>query len=200
VTILAIDSALAACSAAILRPDAARIEPMERGHAERLAPMVESMMAEADVAFASLSRVVVTIGPGSFTGLRVGLSFARTLARALEIPCIGVSTLRALAGEGGCVRAGAIAAPGGVYLAVYANGEVVHAPTRLDLAEALALLPAGAVVRGNGAALLERGDLIIEPALYADPLMLARIGAALDPAAHPPTPDYLREPDAKLPT
>ena len=80
--ILAVDTALGACSAAILDGEttlAHRFEPMERGHAEALAPMVEAAMRDANLAFAELDRLAVTTGPGTFTGQRVGLAFMRGL-------------------------------------------------------------------------------------------------------------------------
>ena len=98
--VLALDTTLAACSVAVVedgRVLAARSEPMLRGHQERLAPLVAEAMAEAGVGFAALDRVGVTVGPGSFTGLRVGLAFAKGLSVALSIPCVGVGTLEALA-------------------------------------------------------------------------------------------------------
>ena len=100
--ILAVDTALNACSAALLddaRVLAHRLEPMERGHAERLAPMVEEVMSEARLDFATLDRLAVTAGPGTFTGQRVGLAFMRGLRAALHRPLIGVSTLAAMAAE-----------------------------------------------------------------------------------------------------
>src|SRR5579875_1278864 len=69
---------------------------MERGHQERLAPMVAEAMAEAGLGFDRLERIVVTVGPGSFTGLRVGLACARAMALALDVSCVGVGTLQAL--------------------------------------------------------------------------------------------------------
>jgi tRNA threonylcarbamoyladenosine biosynthesis protein TsaB len=76
---------------------AARSEPMTRGHQERIAVLAREVMAEAGMKFVDLTRIAVTVGPGSFTGLRVGLSFAKGLATALSIPCVGVNTLEALA-------------------------------------------------------------------------------------------------------
>src|SRR5438128_8778032 len=100
--VLCIDTAMAACSAAVLDtvgavPMAARWIAMDRGHAEALPPMVEAVMAEAGLGYAALDRVVVTVGPGTFTGLRIGLSLARGFGLALGIPVIGIDTLRAVA-------------------------------------------------------------------------------------------------------
>ena len=96
--VLGIDTALDACSVALVRDGetlAEISEPMTRGQAERLAPMVRDAVARAGVSYAVIDRVAVTTGPGSFTGVRVGLSFARALALAIGKPCIGVSTLEA---------------------------------------------------------------------------------------------------------
>jgi tRNA threonylcarbamoyladenosine biosynthesis protein TsaB len=145
VNVLAIDTALNACAAALVcggETRATQSETMERGHAERLAPLVDEMMRGVGATFNEIDRIVVTVGPGSFTGVRVGLSFARGLALALGRPCVGVSTLEALAGEGSCVRAGAISAAGEVYFAAYDDAGVVVAPKKYALEEALRLTPA----------------------------------------------------------
>ncbi len=100
--LLAVDTALGACSAALLDGDtvlAHRFEPMERGHAERLAPMVEEVMREAALPFTALDRLAVTTGPGTFTGQRVGLAFMRGLRVALKKPLIGVTSLAAMAAQ-----------------------------------------------------------------------------------------------------
>src|SRR3569832_705866 len=97
--ILAVDTALGACSAALLEDErvlAHRFEAMDRGHAERLAPMVDEIMREVEVDFASLDRLAVTAGPGTFTGQRVGLAFMRALRIALHRPLIGITTLEAM--------------------------------------------------------------------------------------------------------
>ena len=100
--VLAIDTALAACSAAVLDTEqggiiASESLPMLRGHAEALMPLIRRIMDEAGTAFRDLDRVVVTTGPGSFTGLRVGIAAARGIALAIDKPAVGVSTLSAYA-------------------------------------------------------------------------------------------------------
>ncbi|KAF0183071.1 MAG: putative protease [Alphaproteobacteria bacterium] len=174
-------------------------EPMERGHAERLAPLVEELMRGAGVAFDAVDRIAVTVGPGSFTGVRVGLSFARGLALALGKPCVGVSTLEALAGEGGGLRGGAVGSAADVFFALYDGGDARVPPGRFTIDEARALAPEGASIHGPAAGLLARPGLSILEAAHADPVVLARIAAGRDPDAHPPAPQYLRAPDAKLP-
>src|SRR3984957_15101152 len=95
--VLAIDTALAACSAAVLDTDdggivASQSLPMTRGHAEALMPLLVRLMQDAGMAFRDIDRVVVTTGPGSFTGLRVGIAAARGIALAAGEPAVGVST------------------------------------------------------------------------------------------------------------
>ena len=102
--ILALDSALDALGVAFVENGVVRAraqEPMSRGQAERIAPLVQDIMQEAGARFAEIDRIAVTIGPGSFTGVRVGLAFARGLAVSLDRPCVGLSTLEALALENG---------------------------------------------------------------------------------------------------
>ena len=98
--ILALDTSMSACSACLYDSAAdtvlaAEQALMERGHAEALPVMVEKLMKEAGKAFADLARIVVTIGPGSFTGIRVGISFANGLGQALDLPVFGIDTLTA---------------------------------------------------------------------------------------------------------
>lgn len=98
--ILALDSAAASCSAAVWVDGAVRAHDfaaMAHGQAEALVPMVQRVMAEAGVAFAALDLIAVTRGPGSFTGLRVGLATARGLALAAGVPCLGLTTTEVLA-------------------------------------------------------------------------------------------------------
>ena len=208
--VLALDTALSACSAAVLdgeRVLAIRSEPMERGHQERLAPLVAEVMAEAGIGFERLDRVGVTIGPGSFTGLRVGLAFAKGLSLALDIPCSGVGTLAALAasaGASGLIAAVIDAKRGQVYFQAFRDGASLDKPAVLEIAEAASRLSslgfgAGAVLTGSGAPLLAEAapDARIDSRAALDPAALARLTAAAPVPASRPRPLYLRPPDAR---
>jgi tRNA threonylcarbamoyladenosine biosynthesis protein TsaB len=99
--ILGINTVADACEAALVadgQPVSQLSEPMEQGHDARLAPIVERLMSEAGKAFADLGRIAVVVGPGSFTGVRVGVAFARGLSLSLDIPSVGVTSLEALDG------------------------------------------------------------------------------------------------------
>lgn len=207
--VLALDTALELCSVAVLQdgaPRAVRSEAMARGHQERLAPMVAEVMAEAGLGFAAVDRIGVTVGPGSFTGLRVGLAFAKGLGSALSRPVVGVGTLQALAA--GDERPGATVAVidarrEQAYLQAFEAGRPLAPPEALALADIPARL-AGLQVRrlvGPGAPLLAEAfpDAEVDPLPGPDPVALARLAAAAPPPGAPPRPVYLRAPDAKLP-
>src|SRR6202046_2678989 len=100
--ILAIDTALDACAAGVLDTEAGKLIAqeslaMKRGHAEALRPLIGRVIDQSGIGFAALDRIAVTTGPGSFTGLRVGLSAARGIALAANKPVVGVTTLTAYA-------------------------------------------------------------------------------------------------------
>jgi len=98
--ILALDTATSACSAALWQDGlvlAERFAMMPRGQSEALLPMVRDVLREAGCAFADLDRLAVTVGPGAFTGLRIGLAAARAMSLASGVPCLGVTTLEAVA-------------------------------------------------------------------------------------------------------
>ena len=208
--ILAIDTCLTACSAAVLDGEtvmAARSEAMPRGHQERLAPLVRELMIEAGVTFPQLTRIGVTVGPGSFTGLRVGLAFAKGLASALSIPCVGVSALEALAfGRPGFVVAVIDARREQVYVQIFRDGAALMAPDALAATDAMARL--AELHHGGPATFIGSGAPLLSPALPGatvltpdgpDPVAVARLAMRGLAPIHPPRPLYLRAPDAKLP-
>lgn len=206
--ILAIDTCLTACSVAVVEGErvlAAASEPMTRGHQERLAPLVAEMMTQAGAEFAALDRIGVTVGPGSFTGLRVGLAFAKGLGLALERPCIGVGTLEALAAglPATGLRAAAIdAGRGRVFLQVFDGEAAIVAPDSLDVPTAAARLAELAqggdlTLTGPGAHLVAGviGQARLAEQAAPDPRTVARLAARA--AVAPARPLYLRAPDAK---
>jgi len=177
---------------------------MERGHQERLAPMAAEVMAEASLSFSDLDKIVVTVGPGSFTGLRVGLAFAKGLQLATSAPLAGIGALAALAAsvgsDGRC--AGVIDARRGmVYLQAFENGQPLGEPDVLPAADAAdrlgAIAPGRWLVAGPGASLLGAAGNV-EPIELAAPTLRA-LGqlAARAPTADDVRPIYLRAPDAK---
>jgi tRNA threonylcarbamoyladenosine biosynthesis protein TsaB len=217
--ILAIDTALDACSAAVLDTDASKIvaqesQPMKRGHAEALMPLLARVMKVSGVAFASLDRIAVTTGPGSFTGLRVGLSAARGIALAAGKPVVGLTTLTAYAApivtENGAhpIISAIDARHDHVYFQVVGgDGSSLIRPQVAPIAEALAASKFGApYLVGNAANILaERWPADAPPPFRIDPhaapdiAWVAWLGAAVSPEMAPARPYYLRAPDAKPP-
>src|SRR5579884_1697292 len=166
--VLAIDTALDACAAAVL--DTARGEivaretrSMVRGHAEALMPLIKRVLDRSGFSFADLHRIAVTVGPGSFTGLRVGIAAARGLALASGKPAIGVTTLAALAApliaadDTSPVVAAVDARHDHVYLHVVGpGGRTLVAPRLATMRDALRASVTSRAPRlvGNAAALL----------------------------------------------
>lgn len=206
--VLGLDTCLNACSVAVVdggRVLAHRSEAMARGHQERLAPMAQAVMGDAGLPFDRLERIGATVGPGSFTGLRVGVAFAKGLASALAIPTAPVGVLEALAAEAeGLVAAAIDARRDQVYLQVFEQGRALMAPDVLPVPTAAARLVELAQGRaltlvGSGAPLLADvapGAAVLSPE-GCDARQVAQLAAARPPA--PLKPLYLRAPDAKLP-
>lgn len=164
--------------------------------------MVRRTMDAAGLDFGRLDRVAVTVGPGSFTGLRVGLAFAKGLGAALDIPVVGVGVLEALAApHPGLVFAALDARRDQVYLQGFDDGRALMAPDVLPLGVAAARL--AELSAGRGFAIVGSGGPLLDPAARllpadgCDPVAVARLGAAA--AVRPPRPLYLRAPDAKPP-
>jgi tRNA threonylcarbamoyladenosine biosynthesis protein TsaB len=217
--ILAIDTALDACAAAVLDTDAARIiaqesQAMKRGHAEALMPLIARVIKAADIAFTSLDRVAVTRGPGSFTGLRVGLSAARGMALAAGKPVVGLTTLTAYAapfvGEKSQhpIISAIDARHDHVYFQVVSgDGGSLVKPKVAPISEALEAARFGAPhLVGNAAKILaDRWPSDAPPPFKVDVQpapdieWVAWLGAAVNPETSPASPYYLRAPDAKPP-
>lgn len=207
--ILAVDTALGACSAALLRgPDmlAHRWQAMERGHAEALAPMVDDLMREAGIGFGALDRLAVTTGPGTFTGQRVGLAFMRGLRVALKKPLTGVITLEAMAAAAQAPRAAAIhdARRGEAYLLLWQDGAAATQPDVMSFDAAIARIrafgPCALTGTGAGQAAQALGDAFdVTGIAQPDALWVARLALARPVPQGAPGPLYLRAPDAKLP-
>ena len=215
--VLAIDTALAACAAAVLDTEhggivASESLPMTRGHAEALLPLVKRVMDEAGMGFAAIDRVAVTTGPGSFTGLRVGLAAARGIALAAGKPAVGLSTLSVFAAphlatdDSFPVIAAIDARHGNVYLQVFSpGGRQFGAPRLASLRDAAAVAAeAPACIVGSAAQAvadaLTEGDavpVIVDARAAPDIAWLARMGAVVPEGQSPPTPQYLRAADAQ---
>ena len=215
--VLAIDTALAACSAAVLDTAyggivASESMPMTRGHAEALIPLIARVMQRSELAFRDLDRVVVTTGPGSFTGLRVGISAARGIALATGMPAIGVSTLSAYAAPhlGADDKSPVVAAIDArhehVYLQVFASGgRTLIAPRLVPLPDAVrAASDSAAYIVGSAAQAVAAGlagsapePVQVEARDAPDIAWVAQMGAVAPEADEPPKPLYLRAPDAQ---
>ena len=215
--ILAIDTALDACAAAVLDTEAGRLIareslPMKRGHAEALMPLIARVVKQAGISFAALDRIAVTTGPGSFTGLRVGLSAARGIALAAGKPVVGLTTLTAYAAavvsESGQhpIISAIDARHDQVYFQVVSGdaGSLIR-PRVAPVEEALEASRFGApLLVGNAANILAaRWPASAPPPVQIDAqpapdiAWVAWLGAAVEPATAPARPYYLRAPDAK---
>ncbi|MEI7931924.1 MAG: tRNA (adenosine(37)-N6)-threonylcarbamoyltransferase complex dimerization subunit type 1 TsaB, partial [Alphaproteobacteria bacterium] len=191
--VLAVDTCLSACTAAVGedgRMVAHISEPMVRGHQERLALMVAEAMAASGRKFSDLDRIGATVGPGSFTGLRIGLSFAKAMALALDIPFSGFSSLEALSfGHPGRVIAIADARRGQAYWQGFQDGEAKTPPTVSPLAEAAAFAAGRPLALvGPGADLMADYPALLSSDALPGPSPEALIALASRPALGSPAP------------
>ncbi len=212
--ILGFDTATAATAVAVWAPDGPAVErrddppPGERpNHAARLLVLVEEALAEAGTGWDDVERLAVGVGPGGFTGLRLGIATARALAQARDLPLTGVSSLEALAaGAADDARAPVVAVIDARRGEVFAASPGAFGPAALEPAALAARIEPGWLAVGDGAVRF-RGEL--ERAGAAVPadgselhrvsaLWVCRLGAARKPADRDALlPDYRREPDAK---
>ncbi|MEZ5810446.1 MAG: tRNA (adenosine(37)-N6)-threonylcarbamoyltransferase complex dimerization subunit type 1 TsaB [Rhizobiaceae bacterium] len=212
--LLAIDTAANLCAACVFDSGsgnvaATRSLDVGRGHVELLMPLVGELMAEAGCAFRDLSRIAVNVGPGSFTGVRVGVAAARGFALALDIPAVGVSALEAIAAEartdfpGRPVLVVLDARREEVYSALHdASGARVDGP-EVSTVEACAAIAGRhrAVLAGSAAAAVAQaaggahdfGPLGATAAIET----FARLAATAEAPSAAPKPLYLRAPDAR---
>jgi tRNA threonylcarbamoyladenosine biosynthesis protein TsaB len=181
----------------------------QSAHAERVLGLIEELLASAGWTRGSLDRIAVGVGPGSFTGLRVGIALAQGIALGLDRPLIGVGSLRAMASalpaDDARVRVAVLdARRNELFVAAYApNGDELLAPNAIPVVEAPAklgeaLAGRATVLVGEGASLLgggfavERGPELDLPHASA----VARLGAVLEPSGSLAEPVYVRGPGA----
>jgi tRNA threonylcarbamoyladenosine biosynthesis protein TsaB len=207
--ILAIDTAGVDCAAAVYDAStdkllAAVTDRIGKGHAERLMAMIDDVLDEAGLPLQAIGRVAVTIGPGSFTGIRVGVAAARGLALALPAEVVGVTTLETLAQAhlatypGQAVIAAMDAKRHEIYAQAFdGDGHPLTEPCSLSLDELRSLAKThDAVVCGSAAALLDGEAAASEPDRF-DIAIVARVAAKALVEMARPKPLYLRGPDAK---
>ncbi len=217
--ILAIDASAGACSAALWRRDAvvaSRYAAMERGHAEALMPMIVATLADAVESLRSLDAVAVTVGPGAFTGIRIGLATARGIGLAAGIPVVGVTTFAAVAAALPPVPPERVVVVlidskrGDVFAQRFSGAlEPIGPPAVLAPVAAAGFLPAAPVLlAGDGIALVRPHLALARPdAAYAqdgqgpDAVHVAPLAARLIAVGGglPPVPLYLRAPDVRMP-
>jgi tRNA threonylcarbamoyladenosine biosynthesis protein TsaB len=215
--ILAIDTALDACAAGVLDTDAGKLiahesQAMKRGHAEALMPLIARVIEQSGITFASLDRIAVTTGPGSFTGVRVGLSAARGIALAAGKPVVGLTTLTAYAApivsqnaEQPVISAIDARHDQVYFQVVSGDGSGLLRPRVAPIEEALDAARFGAPhLVGNAAKILaDRWPADAPPPFEVDPqpapdiAWVAWLGAAVSPDTALARPYYLRAPDAK---
>ena len=214
--VLAIDTALESCSAAVLDTANGKVTsealPMLRGHAEALMPLIGRVMKQSDMAFSALDRIAVTTGPGSFTGLRVGIAAARGIGLAATKPVVGLTTLAAYAAphiaqdDKTAIAVAIDARHQHVYLQIFGpGGRTLIAPRIASIADAVRAAANGPVrIAGTGATMLavawpsrEAPPVLVDESRAPDIVWVGRLAAAADEGTSEPKPLYLRAPDAQ---
>lgn len=184
---LAIDTAAPRLQLALLCGDGTidiSIDEIATGHAELIFGRIATLLARNSVGYPDLARVVVTTGPGSFTGLRIGLSAARGIALARDIAAIGVPSLLALS----------LCASGASTVLLDARRDEAYFQMFAGPGQPISKADIVPMVIAQ-AAIVPGTTLISSP--FVDIALVARYGALADPASHPPEPDYVRDADAK---
>lgn len=213
--ILAFDTAADRCDACVFESGSGKVLGVShlalgKGHAEYLMSVISDALAKAGIDYSGLGAIAVTVGPGSFTGVRVGVSAARGFALALEIPAIGITTLEGIAAEAAAVGSGmpvlAVidAKRGEIYAQFFdarGGGESEAFISRPDRIAAM-IGSSEIMLAGSGAGLviqaagrnLQAANSLASPGVET----VARLAAPRMPPHRPPRPFYLRAPDAKV--
>jgi len=209
--ILGIDTSSAQCAVALVGTGDAAEKPiferraMDRGHAEHLFPMIEAVLSRAGIGYDGLSRIAVCTGPGSFTGVRIGVAAARGIALGRGIPVIGINRFEALAAQ--TLKIGAVGAvaiclsgrSGMIYLQAFGpDGAPLADPEIATDVELATKTPPGCTRFAGDAAPMLNGCLALLPDGLADPVIIARLARDRDSTTLP-APLYLRGADAALP-
>jgi len=220
--VLAFDTCFDACSACVAQTRAdgsieavSALERFETGNAERLVPMIDEVMQRAGVAFEDIQRLAVTVGPGTFTGTRIGVAVARGLALSTGIEAVGASSLAVMADAalrefGSMPRDADLAVAvdarrGQAYVQLFGASatEPISPPQLLSIEEAGRvggggpLIVVGSAAQAVAAAARGRNITHRLPELLPDAAALARMAMQLPPSQAPLVPLYLRPPDAK---
>ena len=208
--VLGLNTAFTAMEAALVRDGeilADAREVMARGQDRHLPGLVQRLLDEAGVAFDDLDRIGVVTGPGSFTGIRIGVAYARGLSLVTGAACVGVTSLEAAVPAGmegtvmGCL-AGQKRPPDQTWwVQGVSGGEGIAEVLEVTLGQLMAMLEGfhAPVFMDNADALGEAAETLDLRPLRPSAITAAIKGGLFDPAAHPPSPVYAREPDATLP-
>ena len=212
--ILAIDCAASLCAACVYDSAAEKelgraVRDLGKGHAEHLMGVIGDAMEQSGTIYPDLGAIAVSVGPGSFTGVRVGVSAARGFALALGIPAIGVTTLEAIAAEARAefgavaVMSALDAGRGEIHAAIHdGSGMPLHGPAIVTLHDAVELAGAfKAALAGSAASMVAAASPLAlqtgQADATADIAVYARLAAARRGGAEKPKPLYLRQADAK---
>ncbi len=207
--ILALDTAGVDCAASVYDSGRNTVlgeasDMIGKGHAEHLMGIVDRALDEAGVQLSAIERIAVTIGPGSFTGIRVGVAAARGFALSLGVPAVGITTLSVMAeaerqrSPGRPVLAAMDAKRNEIYLQAFdADGAPLDEARAVTVEEAQAFAASfDGAITGSATPLL-KPDATGEYANHFPISVVARLAAAADPSSGKPKPLYLRGPDAK---
>lgn len=212
--VLAIDTVATLCAACVFDAEADRVLAAEsadigRGHVEHLMPQVADVLERSGRRYSDLDRIAVGCGPGSFTGVRVGVAAARGFSLALKIPAVGISTLTAIAEEsrpeavGRKILVAIDARREEIYTAIFdGDGNCLQGPEVSTVEKAADYARKNNPILAGNAAMAIADEIGSEPgfgmiAATSSIETIARIGSMISAEANPAKPAYLRAPDAK---